>query len=113
MRKALKLAARGVGQASPNPTVGCVIVREGEIVGKGWHRYADKDHAEIEALRGAGVRARGATAYVTLEPCSHHGRTPPCAEALIQAGLGRVVAAMIDPNPEVCGHGIDHLRSAG
>jgi len=113
MRKALRLAARGVGQASPNPTVGCVVVREGKIVGQGWHRYAHKDHAEIEALRQAGVLARGATAYVTLEPCSHHGRTPPCAEALIQAGLRRVVAAMIDPNPQVCGHGIDRLRSAG
>ena len=113
MRAALRLAARGVGQASPNPTVGCVIVRNGRIVGQGWHRYADRDHAEIGALRQAGTRARGGTAYVTLEPCSHQGRTPPCVAALIEAGVRRVVAAMIDPNPEVCGSGFDRLRHAG
>jgi diaminohydroxyphosphoribosylaminopyrimidine deaminase/5-amino-6-(5-phosphoribosylamino)uracil reductase len=113
MRLALRLAARGIGQASPNPAVGCIVVRNRTIVGKGWHRFVDRDHAEIVALRQAGTRARGGTAYVTLEPCSHHGRTPPCVDALIRAGVRRVVAAMIDPNPEVCGRGVECLRRAG
>jgi diaminohydroxyphosphoribosylaminopyrimidine deaminase/5-amino-6-(5-phosphoribosylamino)uracil reductase len=117
MGRALELARATVGLASPNPQVGCVIVREGEIVGEGAHLYDERDHAEIVALKRAGERAgervRGATAYVTLEPCSHHGRTPPCANALIAAGVGRVVAATVDPNPLVSGQGIARLRTAG
>lgn len=113
MARALQLAERGLATTSPNPRVGCVLMRDGAIVGEGWHRRAGEAHAEIEALRSAGANARGATAYVTLEPCSHHGRTPPCAEALIGAGVGRVVAAMQDPNPLVAGRGIERLRAAG
>ena len=103
MRCALALARQGIGLASPNPTVGCVIVRESRIVGRGFHQYAQRDHAEIVALAEAGGAARGATAYVTLEPCSHYGRTGPCARALIEAGVTRVVAATSDPNPLVQG----------
>ncbi len=113
MARALQLAARGLFTTSPNPRVGCVIVRDGRTVGEGWHQRAGTPHAEIHALNAAGEAARGATVYVTLEPCSHHGRTPPCAEALIQAGVARVVAAMSDPNPLVAGGGISMLTLAG
>jgi diaminohydroxyphosphoribosylaminopyrimidine deaminase/5-amino-6-(5-phosphoribosylamino)uracil reductase len=113
MARALQLAARGLNTTSPNPRVGCVIVRDGRVVGEGWHERAGSPHAEIHALNAAGEAARGATVYVTLEPCSHHGRTPPCAEALIEAGVARVVAAMRDPNPLVAGGGIDMLTLAG
>lgn len=113
MARALQLAERGLWTTSPNPRVGCVLVRAGEIVGEGWHEKAGEPHAEVHALRAAGERARGATAYVTLEPCSHHGRTPPCAEALIAAGVSRVVAAMGDPNPLVAGRGLTLLQAAG
>ncbi|GGO73713.1 bifunctional diaminohydroxyphosphoribosylaminopyrimidine deaminase/5-amino-6-(5-phosphoribosylamino)uracil reductase RibD [Bowmanella pacifica] len=114
MARALQLAARGRFTTSPNPNVGCVIVSaSGEMVGEGWHEQAGGPHAEVFALRQAGANARGATAYVTLEPCSHHGKTPPCAEGLIQAGVARVVAAMQDPNPLVAGHGLQKLRDAG
>ena len=113
MARALELARKGVYSTHPNPRVGCVIVRDGEVVGEGWHVRAGEPHAEVHALRQAGERARGATAYVTLEPCSHHGRTPPCAEALVNAGVGRVVAAMQDPNPDVAGRGLLRLMSAG
>jgi diaminohydroxyphosphoribosylaminopyrimidine deaminase / 5-amino-6-(5-phosphoribosylamino)uracil reductase len=113
MRRALELARATVGLASPNPQVGCVVVRDGELVGEGAHHYAERDHAEIVALKQAGERARGATAYVTLEPCSHHGRTGPCADALILAEVQRVVAATVDPNPLVSGQGIARLRAAG
>ena len=113
MARALQLAEHGLWTTSPNPRVGCVLVRNGEIVGEGWHKKAGEPHAEVHALRAAGERARGATAYVTLEPCSHHGRTPPCAEALIAAGVSRVVAAMTDPNPLVAGQGLAKLRAAG
>lgn len=113
MARALQLAARGLETTTPNPRVGCVLMRDGELVGEGWHRRAGEAHAEIEALRVAGDAARGATAYVTLEPCAHHGRTPPCAEALIRAGIARVVAAMEDPNPLVAGRGLAMLREAG
>lgn len=113
MARALQLAARGLYTTSPNPRVGCVIVKGGRIVGEGWHQRAGTPHAEIHALHAAGEAARGATVYVTLEPCSHHGRTPPCAEALINAGVARVVAAMSDPNPLVAGGGISMLTLAG
>jgi diaminohydroxyphosphoribosylaminopyrimidine deaminase/5-amino-6-(5-phosphoribosylamino)uracil reductase len=113
MRCALDLAQATVGLASPNPQVGCVLVRDGKIVGQGAHLYDHFDHAEIVALKQAGAQARGATAYVTLEPCSHHGRTGPCADALIAAGVSRVVAATVDPNPQVSGQGIARLRAAG
>jgi diaminohydroxyphosphoribosylaminopyrimidine deaminase/5-amino-6-(5-phosphoribosylamino)uracil reductase len=113
MRRALQLARATQGLTSPNPQVGCVLVRDGEIVGEGAHIYDERDHAEIVALRLAGERAREATAYVTLEPCSHHGRTGPCADALIAAGVRRVVVATVDPNPQVSGRGIARLRSAG
>lgn len=113
MARALALAARGLETTAPNPRVGCVLVRDGEIVGEGWHRRAGEAHAEIHALEQAGEHARGATAYVTLEPCSHFGRTPPCADALIGAGVARVVAAMEDPNPLVAGRGMARLRAAG
>jgi len=113
MARALQLAARGLFTTSPNPRVGCVIVKDGRVVGEGWHERAGSPHAEIHALKAAGEAARGATVYVTLEPCSHHGRTPPCAEALVNAGVARVVAAMRDPNPLVAGSGIDMLTLAG
>ncbi len=123
MQRALELARRGIGVASPNPVVGCVILdRAGQVVGEGWHEYDLRDHAEIVALREAKQHAvtnqkedrlKGGTAYVTLEPCNHTGRTGPCTEALIAAGLGRVVAATIDPNPNVGGNGLERLRAAG
>lgn len=113
MRRALRLAAKGAGRTSPNPMVGAVVVRAGEVVGEGWHRLAGGPHAEVEALRVAGARARGATLVVTLEPCSHHGRTPPCVDAVREAGIARVVAAMRDPYPKVDGRGFRALRAAG
>lgn len=113
MQEALQLAERGRGLTSPNPTVGAVLVRDGRVVGRGFHTWASKDHAEIVALREAGESARGATLYVTLEPCSHYGRTPPCTDAIVEAGILRVVAAMQDPNPEVSGQGFERLRKAG
>jgi diaminohydroxyphosphoribosylaminopyrimidine deaminase/5-amino-6-(5-phosphoribosylamino)uracil reductase len=113
MARALRLAARGLYTTDPNPRVGCVLVRDGQIVGEGWHERAGEAHAEINALRQAGERAAGATAYVTLEPCCHHGRTPPCTRALIAAGVMRVVAAMQDPNPRVAGNGLAELQAVG
>ncbi len=113
MARALALAARGLYTTDPNPRVGCVLVRDGAIVGEGFHEYAGGPHAEAVALAAAGSRAAGATAYVTLEPCRHHGRTPPCSEALIAAGVQRVVAAMGDPDPRTAGAGFAQLRAAG
>jgi diaminohydroxyphosphoribosylaminopyrimidine deaminase/5-amino-6-(5-phosphoribosylamino)uracil reductase len=113
MAEALRLAEKGLYTATPNPRVGCVIVRHGQVLGTGWHEKTGGPHAEVLALRAALGEARGATAYVTLEPCSHHGRTPPCVEALIEAGVARVVAAMQDPNPQVAGSGFARLRAAG
>ena len=113
MARALRLAESGLYSATPNPRVGCVLVRDGTVVGEGWHEKAGGPHAEVHALQSAGDLARGATAYVTLEPCSHHGRTPPCCEALLATGIGRVVAAMQDPNPLVAGQGLAWLRDAG
>jgi len=113
MSRALQLAKKGLYTTTPNPRVGCVITRNDEIVGSGWHEKAGQPHAEINALTMAGAAAQGATAYVTLEPCSHHGRTPPCADALIRAGIARVVIAVQDPNPQVRGGGIAALEQAG
>jgi diaminohydroxyphosphoribosylaminopyrimidine deaminase/5-amino-6-(5-phosphoribosylamino)uracil reductase len=113
MRAALALARRGLGNAWPNPAVGCVLVKDGRVIGRGWTQPGGRPHAETEALRRAGDAARGATAYVTLEPCSHHGRTPPCCEALAEAGIARVVMAMRDPDPRVNGRGLAMLRGAG
>ena len=118
MAEALQLARRGLYTTMPNPRVGCVIERDGKVIGRGWHERAGEPHAEIHALQDARKQygdeaARGATAYVTLEPCAHHGRTPPCCEALSKAGVARVVCAMRDPNPLVAGKGIEHLRNAG
>ncbi len=113
MARALQLARRGLYTTEPNPRVGCVLVRDGEIVGEGFHVRAGEGHAEVNALAAAGEHARGATAYVTLEPCSHHGRTPPCAKALIKAGVQRVISAMQDPNPLVSGRGHRLLEEAG
>src|SRR5216683_390459 len=113
MQHSLALARKGIGLASPNPMVGCVIVREGQIVGEGFHQYEWREHSEIVALKSAGNKARGATLYVTLEPCNHTGRTGPCTEAVIAAGVQRVVAAMDDPNPANSGRGFERLRAAG
>lgn len=113
MRRALELAGRARGLTSPNPMVGAVVVRDGEVVGEGFHEAAGRPHAEIEALRVAGERARGATLYVTLEPCAHWGRTPPCAPAVVDAGIRRVVVALEDPHPLVAGRGLEILRQAG
>ena len=113
MARAVELAARGEGLVEPNPMVGCVIVRDGEVVGEGFHQRFGGVHAEVEALRVAGPRAKGATVYATLEPCAHHGKTPPCAEALIAAGVARVVVAQQDPFPQVAGQGIAALKKAG
>jgi diaminohydroxyphosphoribosylaminopyrimidine deaminase / 5-amino-6-(5-phosphoribosylamino)uracil reductase len=113
MKRALALARRGVGKTAPNPAVGCVLVRDGDIVGDGWHRKAGTPHAEIHALASAGARACGATVYVTLEPCSHFGQTGPCVDALIRAGVARVFVGMSDPNPLVNGKGVALLRAAG
>lgn len=113
MARALKLAARGQYSAHPNPMVGCVIVNDNTIVGEGWHERAGEPHAEVNALAAAGGKAKGATAYVTLEPCAHHGKTPPCSEALISAGIGKVIAAMQDPYSEVAGRGLETLGAAG
>ncbi len=113
MSRAIMLAKRGIYTTAPNPNVGCVIVRDGEIVGEGYHHRAGEPHAEVHAIRMAGDKTEGATAYVTLEPCSHYGRTPPCAEGLIKAKVARVVCAMQDPNPKVAGRGIQMLRDAG
>jgi len=113
MARALQLAARGLYTSDPNPRVGCVLVKDGTVIGEGWHARTGESHAEVLALRAAGEAARGAVVYVSLEPCAHHGRTPPCAEALIGAGVSRVVAAMQDPNPQVAGQGLRMLREAG
>jgi diaminohydroxyphosphoribosylaminopyrimidine deaminase/5-amino-6-(5-phosphoribosylamino)uracil reductase len=113
MARALRLAEQGLWSTDPNPRVGCVIVRDGEIVGEGWHQVAGEPHAEIYALRMAKEKSAGATCYVTLEPCCHHGRTPPCTDALIKAGITRVVVAMTDPNPLVSSKGIEQLLKAG
>lgn len=113
MAHALRLAARGLGNVWPNPAVGCVLVRDGRVVGRGWTQPRGRPHAETEALAQAGTLAQGATAYVTLEPCAHHGRTPPCAGALVQSGVRRVVSALTDPDPRVAGRGHAILREAG
>lgn len=113
MRAALSLARRGLGNVWPNPAVGCVIVKDGLVAGRGWTQPGGRPHAETEALRRAGPAAKGATAYVTLEPCGHHGETPPCAEALIDAGVSRVVSAIRDPDARVDGGGLERLREAG
>ena len=113
MARALQLAQRGLYTTTPNPRVGCVIVRDGVIVGEGWHERVGEPHAEAHALRAAGEKSRGASAYVSLEPCDHHGRTPPCSAALIAAGVARVIAATEDPNPLVAGQGLARLRAAG
>jgi diaminohydroxyphosphoribosylaminopyrimidine deaminase/5-amino-6-(5-phosphoribosylamino)uracil reductase len=113
MARAMQLAWRGRYSAHPNPRVGCVLVRDGQVVGEGWHQRTGEAHAEVHALTSAGAHAAGASAYVTLEPCSHHGKTPPCAQALIAAGIADVVVAMQDPSPQVSGRGIEALRKAG
>lgn len=113
MKRALALAARGLYTTDPNPRVGCVLVQDGRVIGEGWHQRAGEPHAEVLALRSCSESARGATAYVTLEPCSHTGRTPPCADALIAAGIARVVCASVDSNPKVAGGGIQRLRETG
>ena len=113
MTAALGLAARGLGNVWPNPAVGCVVVGAGRVLGRGWTQPGGRPHAESEALRRAGADARGATAYITLEPCAHRGETPPCADALVAAGIGRAVVALEDPDPRVAGRGIAALRKAG
>src|SRR4051794_6839436 len=113
MRRAVELAGRGRGSVEPNPLVGAVVVRDGTLVGEGWHERFGGPHAEGNALAAAADAARGAALYVTLEPCCHHGKTPPCTDAILQAGIKRVVAAMADPFPAVAGHGIAILREAG
>ncbi len=105
MARALELAERGLWTTTPNPRVGAVLVRDGQVVGEGWHERAGEPHAEVHALRAAGERARGASLYVSLEPCAHQGRTPPCVEAILAASVSRVVAAVVDPNPAVAGAG--------
>src|SRR5580704_2549682 len=107
MQRALELAERGRGWVEPNPLVGAVVVRDGQLVGEGWHQRYGEAHAEVNALAAAGEAARGATLYVTLEPCCHHGKTPPCTDAVLQAGIAHVVAAMTDPFPEVAGKGAE------
>ncbi len=113
MQKAILLAKQGIYTTAPNPNVGCVLVKNGKIIGEGAHLKAGEPHAEVHALRQAGKEAQGATAYVTLEPCSHYGRTPPCAEGLIKAGVKKVICAMVDPNPQVAGRGLAMLNEAG
>ncbi|MDX1810562.1 MAG: bifunctional diaminohydroxyphosphoribosylaminopyrimidine deaminase/5-amino-6-(5-phosphoribosylamino)uracil reductase RibD, partial [Gammaproteobacteria bacterium] len=113
MAQAIRLAERGMYTTDPNPRVGCVLVKNNEVVGEGWHERAGEPHAEIMALNQAGEKAKDSDAYVSLEPCCHHGKTPPCSDALIKAGVSRVVVAMEDPNPQVAGKGISQLRSAG
>lgn len=113
MARALRLAERGLYSTTPNPRVGCVIVKDGQVIGEGWHQKAGEPHAEINALMQAGPASLGSTVYVTLEPCSHHGRTPPCADALIGAGVAKVIAGMQDPNPNVSGQGLARLKAAG
>src|ERR1700674_6056801 len=113
MQRVMSLARKAIGLASPNPLVGCVLVREGQIVGEGFHQYDLRDHAEVVAIKSAGEKARGATLYVTLEPCDHTGRTGPCSEAIIKAEIQRVVCTMEDPNPAVAGRGFERLRAAG
>jgi len=113
MAAALSLASRGLGATSPNPSVGCILVKDGSVVGRGWTQSGGRPHAETEALKRAGAEARGATAYITLEPCNHHGETPPCAAALIESGVSRAVIAVSDPDPLVSGAGIQRLRDAG
>src|SRR5207237_2696529 len=113
MRAALALARRGLGSVWPNPAVGCVIVDKDRVVGRGWTQPGGRPHAETEALARAGAAARGATLYTTLEPCSHHGKTPPCADAIAAAGIARVVSALVDPNPEVAGAGHWQLAERG
>src|ERR1700750_129939 len=113
MQLALALGRRGLGRTWPNPAVGAVVVKDGAIVGRGWTQPGGRPHAETEALKRAGKEARGATLYVTLEPCSHHGKTPPCVDAIIRAGIARVVSALEDPNPQVAGQGHAQLREHG
>src|SRR5947199_2426501 len=113
MRRALELAERGRGFVEPNPLVGAVLVRDGKLLGEGWHQRFGAAHAEVNALAAAGDAARGATLYVTLEPCCHHGKTPPCTDAVLRAGVARVVAALTDPFPQVAGQGAALLRAAG
>src|SRR5919106_6411063 len=110
---ACRLALKGAGRTSPNPMVGAVLVRAGKVIATGFHRIAGEDHAEIVAIKRAGIKAKGATLYINLEPCSHYGRTPPCSQALIHAGIKEVVAGMKDPNPLVAGRGFRQLRKAG
>src|SRR5437588_10808892 len=113
MRRAIELAERGRGHVEPNPLVGAMLVRDGQVVGEGWHEKFGRAHAEVNALTAAGEAARGATLYVTLEPCCHHGKTPPCTDVILRAGVARVVAAMSDPFPQVAGKGASVLRVAG
>ncbi len=113
MQRCIELARRALGRTTPNPLVGAVIVQDGKIIGEGFHPAAGQPHAEVFALREAGKQARGATIYVNLEPCNHHGRTPPCSEALVKAGVSKVVVGMVDPNPKVSGGGIERLKAAG
>src|SRR5216110_4097247 len=113
MQLALSLGRRGQGRTSPNPAVGAVVVKDGVIVGRGWTQPGGRPHAETEALKRAGKEAKGATLYVTLEPCSHQGKTPPCVDAIIRSGIARVVSALEDPNPEVAGQGYAKLRERG
>src|SRR3954452_10359292 len=113
MALALTLGRRGFGNAWPNPAVGAVVVKDGVVVGRGWTQPGGRPHAEVEALRRAGEAARGATLYATLEPCSHHGKTPPCVDAIMAAGISRVVSALEDPNPKIAGEGHSRLRAAG